>query len=52
MSKLIGHVDIELVRIDEAKTKILTIQGEEFLLEDGGEPLIKDGETSTWYLFK
>jgi hypothetical protein len=52
MSKLIGHVDIELVKSDETNTKKLTIQGSEFSLESGGEPLVKDGETSTWYLFK
>jgi hypothetical protein len=52
MNKLVGHVDIELVRSDETNPKKLTVQSSEFLLAGGGEPLLKDGETSTWYLFK
>ena len=52
MSQLTGHVDIELVRNDGKAPKKLTIQGDEFGLEEGGEPVTKDGETSTWYLFK
>ena len=52
MSQLTGHVDIELVRNDGKAPKKLTIQGDEFGLEEGGELVTKDGETSTWYLFK
>lgn len=52
MSKLTGRVDIELVRNDGKASKKLTIRGDEFGLEEGGEPVAKDGETSTWYLFK
>ena len=52
MSQLTGHVDIELVKNDGKAPKKHTIQGGEFGLEEGGEPVAKDGETSTWYLFK
>ena len=52
MGKLIGHVDIELVNHDEKKYKKVTIQGADFVLEEGGDPIVKDGEKSTWCLFK
>ena len=52
MSKLVGHVVIELVRNDAKTTKNLTIQGDDFAMEEGGESVVKDGETSTWYLFR
>jgi hypothetical protein len=52
MSKLTGHVEVELVSNDGKKQEKVTIKGDEFALEEGGEPVAKDGETSTWYLFK
>jgi hypothetical protein len=52
MSKLTGHVNIELIKNDDPVTKLRTIAAEEFELVEGGEPVVKDGETSTWYLFK
>lgn len=52
MSKLTGHVDIELIRHHDSVTKYVKIKAENFVLEQGGEPVVKDGETSTWYLFK
>lgn len=52
MSKLTGHVNIELIKNDDAVTKLRTIAADDFVLTDGGTPVVKDGETSTWYLFK
>ena len=52
MRNLIGHAGVELIWNDEDKTRNLSIKGEEFVLEEGGESVTKDGETSTWYLFK
>ena len=52
MSKLVGHVVIELVKNDAKNPKHLTIQSDDFAMEQGGVPVVKDGETSTWYLFR
>ena len=52
MSKLTGHVNIELIKNDEVVTRIRKVAADDFALMDGGEPVLKDGETSTWYLFK
>jgi hypothetical protein len=52
MSKLTGHVELELVRNDGKAPIKLTIQGDAFGLEEGGEPVVEDGETSTSYLFR
>ena len=52
MSKLVGHVVIELVKNDAKNPKHLTIQADDFAMEQGGVSVVKDGETSTWYLFR
>ncbi len=52
MSKLTGHVDIELIRHHDSVTKYLKIKAENFVLEQGGVPMVTGGETSTWYSFK
>ncbi len=52
MSKLTGHVDIELIRHHDSVTKYVKIKAENFVLEQGGVPMVTGGETSTWYLFK
>ena len=52
MSKLTGHVNIELTKHDDAVTKIRKIAAEDFELADGGVPVTEGSETATWYLFK
>ncbi len=52
MNQLVGHVDVELISQDETNYQKVTVQGAEFVLESGGEPVLENGKKSTWYQFK